>query len=818
MGRNTKKIEPFDLSPKQVKELAKVARSPFFFSLFIYVVNPILGKVPFKLYPYQVSVLREFVRNQFNIVLKGRQMGLTELIAMYSLWLAMYHPNKNVQIISLKDKVAKRLMRRIKYMYRNLPDHLQVPIINGRRGEYGCVTEDTKLVGLNGDFNIGDITPKTRGINDISHLNVRVLTHDGTFEKVLTTINKGILETYEIVNNRGNTIRCTPNHRMYTVEGWKEVSEILERDLTTIFWNTDYLNGVEPPTTESNKEEIIRETKFKNYYVSNTGFVYTKKWLKRRSPGKLIKMTLRDQGHLRARFKIGGKGVFYTVHRLVWETFMGPIPDGYVIDHIDCNMHNNDINNLQCVTYGRNTSRAHQYNRSMKNTNYRLEAIELQDLGIIKDIDNPTGYGSGPKILNRLNGEITTKEVSQYRRGTRASHIYTSKVELVNISQEMIVDMEVENSHSYITKSDYINHNTAQEMEFSNGSTIISIPTTEDAGRSEAVTLLILDEAAMLRFADEIWAAALPTLSTGGSAIMNSTPYGIGNLYHKTWVNAIAGRSNGFMPIRLHWNMHPDRGLDWYRKMAQALGPRRTAQEIDGDFLSSGFNVFDLTEIKVIEEMLSEVRVLKTRFNSKLRITALPRKDRRYTIGADIASGRASDYSAFSIMDQYGNEVAYFKGRLPVDRFADLLMEYGKMYNMALLAPEANDIGMAVVSKIQESGYTNLYYTEDMLREKGKRKKKKLSVPGWLTTKKNRPVIIDVLSEDIRNDEVDIINPFFCEEAYTFIYDSSNRPTALGKGSTSEGEDTYTDDSIMATAITNYVRKINKVNIITAPV
>lgn len=41
---------------------------------------------------------------------------------------------------------------------------------------------------------------------------------------------------------------------------------------------------------------------------------------------------------------------FYYVHRLVWETFMGEIPEGKEIDHIDGNPHNNSLSNLQIVT------------------------------------------------------------------------------------------------------------------------------------------------------------------------------------------------------------------------------------------------------------------------------------------------------------------------------------------------------------------------------------------------------------------------------------------------------------------------------------
>lgn len=37
-------------------------------------------------------------------------------------------------------------------------------------------------------------------------------------------------------------------------------------------------------------------------------------------------------------------------HHIVWETANGPIPVGYELHHIDCNKHNNDLENLMLVT------------------------------------------------------------------------------------------------------------------------------------------------------------------------------------------------------------------------------------------------------------------------------------------------------------------------------------------------------------------------------------------------------------------------------------------------------------------------------------
>ena len=369
--RRAAKIVNKPLTHAEFQEVVKVAYDPFFFSTFIWVINPVDGRVKFTLYPYQRSVLWNFLNERFTIILKFRQAGLTELISMFCLWYAMFHSNKNINIISIKDIVAKKVLRKIKYMYRNLPAHLRVEVVNGRSKDIG----------------------------------------------------------------------------------------------------------------------------------------------------------------------------------------------------------------------------------------------------------------------------------------------------------------------------------TASELEFANGSLISSIPTTEEAGRSEALSLLVIDEAAIVRWADTIWAAAFPTLSTGGRAILNSTPYGVGNFFHRQWVEACSNmeEANRFVPIRLKWQMHPERGENgdptkkfpfWYNEMKAHLGNRRTAQEIDGDFLTSGNSVFDLLDIRAIEEGLDEFPPLNYRKNQKyrglfrnnirqlgdnLRIFNLPQPNKRYAIGSDVSTGRSRDYSAFTIMDEEGEEVGCFKMKIPIN-------------------------------------------------------------------------------------------------------------------------------------------------------
>jgi len=46
------------------------------------------------------------------------------------------------------------------------------------------------------------------------------------------------------------------------------------------------------------------------------------------------------------------------VHRLVWESFIGIIPKGYELNHIDHDKSNNQLSNLELVTHSENLKKA----------------------------------------------------------------------------------------------------------------------------------------------------------------------------------------------------------------------------------------------------------------------------------------------------------------------------------------------------------------------------------------------------------------------------------------------------------------------------
>lgn len=57
------------------------------------------------------------------------------------------------------------------------------------------------------------------------------------------------------------------------------------------------------------------------------------------------------------------------LHRLMWTAFNGEIPDGYEINHKDCNKLNNMLYNLELVTHSDNLKHAYNSGCYKKNEN-----------------------------------------------------------------------------------------------------------------------------------------------------------------------------------------------------------------------------------------------------------------------------------------------------------------------------------------------------------------------------------------------------------------------------------------------------------------
>lgn len=313
---------------------------------------------------------------------------------------------------------------------------------------------------------------------------------------------------------------------------------------------------------------------------------------------------------------------------------------------------------------------------------------------------------------------------------------------------------------------------TKQAIRFTNGSTITAVPTSPDAGRSEALALLIVDEAAFIRDFDDIWTGLYPALSTGGSAIVLSTPNGVGGQYYKLWTDGESG-VNAFNPIRLLWDVHPDHDHDWFNKETKNLPRRKVAQEFLCDFITSGDTFLQPTELDRMREMI-RTPMIKEGPQNGVWIWHQPVADRKYVISADVARGDASDFSTFHIFDYETCEiVAEFMGKTPPDKLSDLLFEYGKRYNFALVCPEQNSFGYFTCVKLRDAGYPRLYYSGLRGDPFVQKPASADDLPGFSTQTKSRHQILAKFEELIRNGVVKSYSQRLYDQMQVFVWNGA---------------------------------------------
>ena len=341
-------------------------------------------------------------------------------------------------------------------------------------------------------------------------------------------------------------------------------------------------------------------------------------------------------------------------------------------------------------------------------------------------------------------------------------------------------------------------------LRYMNGSQIKAVSSGPEAARSEALSLLILDEAAFIDKIDQIWTASQATLTTGGQCIALSTPNGVGNWFHKTWVDAEEGRGM-FNPIKLHWTVHPDRDEDWRKEQDTLLGPSGAAQECDCDFLTSGTGVIDAVLLEKLRKDLCKDPVEKRGIDSNMWVWEQPNYNKDYIVCADVGRGDSADYSAFHVIELESlTQVAEYKGRINTKDFGNMLVSVATEYNDALLIVENNNIGWATIQQIIDRNYPNLFYTSKDLQyvdvqhqvtNKHYSEEKKM-VAGFSTTSKTRPLIISKLEEFFREESVIVRSNRLIDELLTFVY-INNRAQAMNG---------YNDDLVMSFAIGLWVR------------
>lgn len=362
---------------------------------------------------------------------------------------------------------------------------------------------------------------------------------------------------------------------------------------------------------------------------------------------------------------------------------------------------------------------------------------------------------------------------------------------------------------------------------------VIETAGSKDAGRSATVHCLHLSELAYWPYPEETLVSlmqAVPNLPET-IVVIESTANGVGGAFYKEWRRAAEGGSV-FTPLFFPWWQHQEYRMGKGRRLqlspeekelkklykldeaqlrwrrwciaANCGGDEQVfAQEYPGNaeeaFLLSGRPVFDTRSLarvyakpatarygRVVEQNGRAEFVAQSKY---LALYQPPEPGAEYVIGIDVAEGLAGgDYSAMAVVDRQSLALAaLWHGHMDPDLLGQEAVLLARWYNGALLAPEANNHGIAAVGAIRREHYPRLYRRNSNGPGEGEY--------GFLTTSRTKPLIVNALARYIREDVSRLRDRELASECLSYAYDD--------KGRTNAQAGCY-DDRVMALAIALY--------------
>lgn len=373
-----------------------------------------------------------------------------------------------------------------------------------------------------------------------------------------------------------------------------------------------------------------------------------------------------------------------------------------------------------------------------------------------------------------------------------------------------------------------VGRSNESRLEFpTRGSKITALPSTEDAGRSEAATLVVLDEYAFHAYAESNFAAIRPTIDAGGRMLAISTADGFGNQFARLWEQSAqpgfdqtadgawigkGAAPNGFRAVFLPWSVRPGRDDDWYAEAVGDADPLAAQQEYPSTprmaFVTSGRPVFPQWALAPDPTLVPLDRAqwpLALQSLHGLLLYRRPDPAHRYLLGADVSLGLAAgDASCLVVLDADDQaEVAHYWGAVEPEVFGDLIDLVATEF-AGMVAVEVNAMGQSTIGRLRDIAGAaptrySLYRRVGVgLEPSGKWKPTHLGRLGWMTTTGTKPRLINDLHEGLRTGALHLATPALLDELGKYERKADGSTGAPGH---------QHDDRVMALALAYAMRR-----------
>jgi len=150
---------------------------------------------------------------------------------------------------------------------------------------------------------------------------------------------------------------------------------------------------------------------YPNYNIDEYGNIVNSK------TGRILKQGKNQKGYCHVQLSDNGYSKTISVHKLVFINYIGEVPKGYEINHIDGNKENNNFKNLEIVTRKENMNKAVEVGliKSGKDSLNSIQVFQIDPIS--KEIINEFG---SINIAQKKTG-IYSSSISLASRGIRKS-------------------------------------------------------------------------------------------------------------------------------------------------------------------------------------------------------------------------------------------------------------------------------------------------------------------------------------------------------------------------------------------------------------
>ena len=316
-----------------------------------------------------------------------------------------------------------------------------------------------------------------------------------------------------------------------------------------------------------------------------------------------------------------------------------------------------------------------------------------------------------------------------------------------------------------------------EQMTFQTGSRIITMPSTEAAGRGLNPTLVVIDEADFHEYLDACYNSVKPGLDDrDGQLVMTSTvnPYRIGSLFQQLYQGAPA---NKFNKLFFGWRVRPNRDQQWYdeRKAQypdQALFQKEHPENEEEAFAPArAIAAFDMDILSQMKQDTREPLEKLTLGNGVQANIYQPfQEGKRYAAGTDTSHGAGQDFAVTVVLDTVTGYIAadICSQVINPTELAVASVDLLNRYDSPIWAIEDNDWGILTIAMAQELRYRRLHYRDN-------------DHPGWHTydtagmSGGSRYILWGDLIEAIHNRAITIPSPEGLSQFFTVIRNPEKR-------------------------------------------